>query len=66
MNHAAEPVYRKPTETIVVLFNLRIPGAAERFHNERSAWAEYGDVEALDRDHFALILRPCGAHRLAA
>ncbi len=49
------------TETLVV-FDVRIPGAAERFHQERWAWAECLDVEALDKDHFALVIRPGGAH----
>jgi hypothetical protein len=40
------------------IFDLRIPGAAERYWSERMAWREAGDVEMLDEDHALLILRP--------
>jgi hypothetical protein len=50
----------------VVLFDLREPGAAERLHRERAAWAEAGDLEALDVNHYVLIVRPGLPRRLAA
>lgn len=53
------------TETLVV-FDVRIPGAAERLYSERAAWGEYGDIEALDREHYVLVVRPGGARRLQA
>jgi hypothetical protein len=57
--------YRKRTQLTVVLFDLRMPGAAERFHRERLAWAEAGDVEMLDEDHPVLIVQPGCARRLS-
>ena len=44
-------------ECILVLFDVRIPGMAGRLHCERSYWQERSDIEALDEDHFVLILR---------
>ena len=61
---APKLVYPKPTERLVVLYDVRIPGAAERLHRERASWAEHGDIEALDEVHFILFVRPGGARRL--
>ena len=57
--------YRRGAEFTLIVFNLRIPGAAERFHRERWAWAEAGDVEMLDEDHPVLIVHPGSARRLS-
>jgi hypothetical protein len=58
--------YRKGAEFTLIVFDLRIPGAAERFRRERWAWTEAGDVEMLDEDHPVLIVRPGTLRRLAA
>ena len=50
---------------ILTLFDLRIPGVVERLHRERAAWQERSDIEALDQNHFVLIVQPGGARRLA-
>ncbi len=42
----------------LVIFDVRIPDVAERLHRERAAWQEHGDIEALDEDHFVLVVRP--------
>jgi hypothetical protein len=55
--------YRKGGEFTLVVFDLRIAGAAERFRRERWAWAEAGDVEMLDEDHPVLIVQPGSARR---
>ena len=57
--------YRKGAEFTLIVFDLRIPGAAERFHRERWAWAEAGNVEMLDEDHPVLIVQPGSARRLS-
>jgi len=57
--------YRRGAEFTLILFDLRIPGAAERFHRERWAWAEAGEVEMLDQDHPVLIVRPGSSRRLS-
>ena len=58
--------YTKVPEYILVIFDIRIPGVADRLHRERAAWQEQSDIEALDKDHFMLIVRPGGARRPAA
>ena len=45
----------------LIVYDLRIPGSAERLHRERAAWAEHGDIEALDENHCVLIGRPGAA-----
>jgi hypothetical protein len=57
--------YRKGAEFTLIIFDVRIPGAAERFHRERRAWAEDGDVEMLDKYHPMLIVQPGSARRLS-
>jgi hypothetical protein len=49
----------------VSIYDIRIPGIAERLHCERAAWQEQSDIEALDESHFALVVRPGGVRRLA-
>ena len=61
----SERAYRNRAAFTVVLSNLRIAGAAERFHRERWAWAEAGDVEMLDQDHPVLIVQFGSARRLS-
>jgi hypothetical protein len=55
--------YRNSAEFTLIIFDLRIFGAAERFHRERWAWQEYTDIEMLDIDHAVLIVRPGTARR---
>jgi hypothetical protein len=62
---APRRAYRRGAVFTLVVFDLRIAGAAERFHRERWAWAEAGDVEMLDEDHPVLIVRPGSARRQA-
>jgi hypothetical protein len=52
-------------ECLVVIFDLRDPDAVARLRRERAAWQERSDIEALDEDHFALVIKPGGAWRLA-
>lgn len=58
--------YRNTTEGTLVIYDVRIPGAAERFHSERAAWGEFGDIEALDEHHYILMVRPGGAGEMVA
>jgi hypothetical protein len=51
---------------IRILFDLRIPGSTELIHRERAAWQEDSEIEALDSDHFVLIIRAAWRTRLAA
>jgi hypothetical protein len=61
----AKQLYPSSSECMVVLFDLRLPGTTERLHRERAAWQEQSDIEALDQNHFVLIVQPGGARRLA-
>jgi len=49
----------------LAIYDIRIPGAAERLHRERAAWQAQSDIEALDQNHFVLIVQPGDARRLA-
>jgi hypothetical protein len=57
--------YRRDAEFTLIVFDLRIPGGAQRFHHERRAWAEAGDAEMLEEDHPVLIVQPGSAWRLS-
>jgi hypothetical protein len=50
----------------IILYDLQEPGAAEDLHYARAVWQRDSDIEALDEDHFILILRPGGVQELAA
>jgi hypothetical protein len=58
--------YPESETEVRILFDLRIPGSAERIHRERALWQEQSDIEALDIDHFILIIRPDAAVQVAA
>jgi hypothetical protein len=51
---------------LIILVDLRSPDAVENLHHLRAVWQDDSDIEALDEDHFVLIVRPGGAQRLAA
>jgi hypothetical protein len=59
------PSYQSNPECLVVLFDLRSPNAVEELHRGRAIWQEDSDIEALDEDHFVLVVRPGAARRLA-
>jgi hypothetical protein len=61
MDAPQEESYPTEQQSTWVLFDLRIPSTAARLHRERAAWAENGDIEALDQDHYILIVRTGGA-----
>ena len=50
----------------LVVYDFRIPGVAERMHRERAAWQGQSEIEAIDKDHFVLIVYAGGARRLAS
>jgi hypothetical protein len=58
-----DAVYPSSSPCIVVLFDLREPGAAQDLHQARGVWQEDSDIEALDEDHFALLLRRSAGRR---
>ena len=67
MTLAPRPLYNLDhPETLLVVFDLCQPGVVDALHGQRAAWAEYSDLEALDEDHFVLIVRPGWASEAAA
>jgi hypothetical protein len=46
----------------LVLFDLRDRDACKSLHRQRAAWQECGDIEALDEDHFILVVHPSGVY----
>jgi hypothetical protein len=63
---APEELYLSDPEFLLVVFDLRLAGAAEALHKQRAAWREYSDIEALGPDHFVLVIRPGWASKAAA
>jgi hypothetical protein len=59
-------LYPSHPECLIVVFALREPGGPSELHRQRAAWAQYSDIEALDEDHFALVIRPGWASEAAA
>ena len=39
-----------------MIFDLRDTRAVERLHREHATWRERGDIEALDKEHFVLVV----------
>ena len=64
MRSAPKTLYANYSNYILVLFDLRLPGTADRLDRERAAWQAQNDIEALDEDHLVLLMRPGGARRL--
>ncbi len=63
---APNPSYHEGKTETLVIYDVRILSIAERFHRERAAWGEFGDVEALDKDHYVLRIQPGVARELAS
>ena len=64
MRSAPKSLYPSSSNYLLVLFDLWLPGTAHRLDRERAAWQAQGDTEALDENHFVLLVRPGGARRL--
>jgi hypothetical protein len=58
-------VYPKSGTYVLVIYDLRVPGTAVRLVREIEAWRGHANVEAVDDDHFALIIRPGLAGKMA-
>ncbi len=58
-------VYLKCGAYLLVIYDLRVPGTAVRLLRELAAWRGHADVEGVDDDHFALIIRSGLAGRIA-
>ena len=58
-------VYPKSGTYILVIYDLRVPGTAVRLLSEIEAWGGHANVKGVDDDHFALLIRPGLAGRIA-
>jgi hypothetical protein len=67
VNFAPRPLYSaNSSQCIAVLFDVSDPEEAEALHLARAVWQGDSDIEALDGDHFVLLIRPGAALREAA
>ena len=66
VDSAPRGLYPDEPEYCLTIFDVRIPGTAERLHREREGWGDDADIEALDQDHYALVVKPGGARRLVS
>ena len=65
MSFAPRQEYRISELYKLTIYDVRIPGVAERLHCERGAWLGEAAIKALDEDHFVLITWPGGTQGLA-
>ena len=42
----------------LTIYDLRFPQSTEYLHRERAFWQERSELEALDEDHFIIIIWP--------
>jgi hypothetical protein len=59
-------LYLSKPQTIWVLYDLRYPEAYQRLQEQRAAWQEHSKIEALDEDHFVLLIKAGATLRGAA
>jgi hypothetical protein len=64
MRSAPKSLYPSSSQCIIVLLDLRLPSTADRMDRECAAWQAQSYIEALDENHFVLLVRPGGARRL--
>jgi hypothetical protein len=62
----ANQSYQNDDRCILLLFDLRYPGAPEEVHRLRAVWQADSDLEALGPDHMVVFLFPGAIQRLAA
>jgi len=51
-------VYPNKETYSLTIYDLRTPESAGALHRERAIWQERSEIEALDPDHFVLIISP--------
>ena len=51
-------VYPNKGTYSLTIYDLRAPESAGSLHRERTIWQERSEIEALDPDHFVLIISP--------
>jgi hypothetical protein len=53
---APEEVYPTDRTEIWVLFDIRVARACKGLHDHRAAFQEDADIEAVDHNHFVLVV----------
>jgi len=66
MTAPSSEFYRSEWIETWALFDLRNPSAVDQLHRDRAVWQEEADLEALDEDHFVLIVRSAWVSEQAA
>jgi hypothetical protein len=56
-------LYKTNPECLIVLFDLRCPGAKERLRRELVAWRGFARMEMLTDGRAVLVMRPGGGVR---
>jgi hypothetical protein len=51
-------VYPNKGTYSLTICDLRFPQGTKCLHRERAIWQERSELEALDEDHFILVVRP--------
>jgi hypothetical protein len=62
----ANPSYQNDDRCILLVVDLREPGASEQVHHLRAVWQAESDLESLGPDHMVVILFPGATQRIAA
>jgi hypothetical protein len=50
-------VYPNKGTYSLIINDLRFPQSIKYLHREREIWQEHSEIEALDEDHFILVVR---------
>jgi hypothetical protein len=55
---APEPLYPTGRTELWILFDVRDARACKALHDHRGAFQEEADIEAVDHNHFVLVVQP--------
>ena len=58
-------VYPSKGTYSLTIYDLRAPESARSLHRERAIWQERSEIEALDMDHFILVVQPATASEVS-
>lgn len=58
-------VYPNKGTYSLTIYDLRVPQSARCLHRERARLQERSDIEALDEDHFVLVVDPASGSEVS-
>lgn len=61
----SQQTHHSSGSSISIVFDISNPTLAELLHRLRGIVQEHGDIEAIDEDHFLLIIRPAYKREVA-